>query len=107
MIYNFNTISLTFVISNLLAGILIGPITIGGFILIIISFISIKLTYIVSVPYNILLELLVYSTKLTSLIPISEILVPTPSMITIVMYYIVLFFYILYTFLIKNILIDI
>ena len=43
MVYNFNTISLTFVISNLIAGILIGPITIGGFILVIISLINIKL----------------------------------------------------------------
>ena len=55
MIYNFNTISLTFVISNVIAGILIGPITIGGFILIIISFINFKLTYIISIVYNLLL----------------------------------------------------
>ena len=102
MVYNFNTVSLTFIISNVVAGILIGPITIGGFILLIISFISIKLTYIISVPYNTLLELLVYSTKLTSLIPLSEILVPTPNIIIIVMYYIVLFLYVIYSFLNKE-----
>ena len=91
MIYNFNTISLTFVISNVIAGILIGPITIGGFILIIISFVNLKLTYIISIIYNLLLKLLIISTKLTSLMPLSEILVPTPSIVTVIIYYIVLF----------------
>lgn len=91
MIYNFNTISLTFVISNVIAGILIGPITIGGFILIIISFINFKFTYIISIAYELLLKLLILSTNLTSLIPLSEILVPTPSIVIVVIYYIVLF----------------
>ena len=99
MIYNFNTISLTFVISNVIAGILIGPITIGGFILIIISFINFKLTYIISIVYNLLLKLLIQSTKLTSLIPLSEILVPTPSIVIVIIYYMVLFVCILYALL--------
>lgn len=102
MIYNFNTISLTFVISNVIAGIIIGPITIGGFILIIISFISIKFTYVISILYNLLLDLLIQSTNLTSLIPLSEILVPTPSIVIIIIYYIILFFYMLYIFLKKE-----
>ena len=102
MIYNFNTISLTFIISNVIAGILIGPITIGGFILIIVSFISVKITYILSIPYNLLLVLLIKSTKLTSLIPLSEILVPTPSMAIVVFYYIVLFICIIYVFMKKE-----
>jgi len=96
MIYNFNTISLTFVISNLIAGILIGPITIGGFILIIILLINVKLAYIFAVPYNILLELLIKSTEYTSLIPLSEIFVPTPNIIRIIVYYLFLLLYILY-----------
>lgn len=102
MVYNFNTISLTFVISNLIAGILIGPITIIGFILIIISFISLKFTYILSIPYNLLLELLIQSTNLISLIPLSEILVPTPNVIIILSYYISLFFYLLYIYFTKE-----
>ena len=99
MIYNFNTISLTFVISNVIAGILIGPITIGGFILIILSFISVKITYIIGIPYNLLLELLIISTNLTSLIPLSEILVPTPSIVIVIIYYMILLLCIIYTFL--------
>ena len=102
MVWNFNTISLTFVISNLIAGILIGPITIGGFILIIISFISIKFTYIISILYNLLLVLLIQSTNLTSLIPLSEILVPTPNIVIIIIYYIVLFLGMIYLFLNKD-----
>ena len=99
MIYNFNTISLTFVISNVIAGILIGPITIGGFILIIISFINLKVTYIISIVYNLLLKLLIHSTNLTSLIPLSEILVPTPSIVIVIIYYMILLLCIIYTFL--------
>ena len=102
MIYNFNTFSFTFVISNVIAGILIGPITIGGFILIILSFISVKITYIIGIPYNLLLELLIISTNLTSLIPLSEILVPTPSIVIFIIYYIVLFLCIIYVFLKKE-----
>lgn len=99
MIYNFNTISLVFVISNLIAGILVGPITIGGFILIIISLINFKFAYVIGVPYNILLQLLIQSTKVTSLIPFSEVLVPTPNIIFIIIYYLILFLFILYKFL--------
>lgn len=102
MIYNFNTISLTFVISNLIAGVLIGPITIGGFALIIFSFVSIKLTYIISIPYNVLLIILIKSTKLISLVPLSEFFVPTPNSIFIVLYYLILFLTIGYIFLKKE-----
>ena len=95
-VYNFNTISLTFVISNLIAGILIGPITIGGFILAIVSLISTKLAYIIGIPYNVLLELLIYSTKLTSIGPFAEIFVATPNIIIVIIYYLILFLILLY-----------
>ncbi len=95
-IYNFNTISLTFVISNVIAGILIGPITIGGFVLAIVSLINLKLAYVIAIPYNILLELLIYSTKLTSIGHLCEVFVPTPNIIFIILYYLILFIIILY-----------
>ncbi len=95
-VYNFNTISLTFVISNLIAGILIGSITIGGFILAIVSLINLKLAYIIGIPYNLLLELLIYSTKLTSIGPFAEIFVPTPNIVLIIIYYLILFLALLY-----------
>ena len=96
MIYNFNTISLTFIISNLIAGILIEPITIGGFILIILLFISLKLAYLVGILYNLLIEILIFSTKFTSLLPFSEIFVPTPNIFIVIIYYVILFLYISY-----------
>jgi len=95
-VYNFNTISLTFVISNLIAGMLIGTITIGGFILAIVSLISIKLAYIIGIPYNLLLKLLIYSTKLTSIGPLCEIFVPTPNIVYIIIYYLILFISLIY-----------
>jgi len=95
-LYNFNTISLTFVISNLIAGILIGPITIGGFILAIVSIINLNAAYIIGIPYNLLLELLIYSTKLTSIGPFAEIFVSTPNIIIVIIYYLVLFLILLY-----------
>ena len=102
MIYNFNTISLTFIISNLIAGILIGPITILGFILIILSILNIKLAYLFGMIYNLLLELLIGTTKFTSVLPMSEVLVPTPSIFIIIIYYLILIIYILYMFLKKE-----
>ena len=92
MIYNFNTISLTFLISNLIVGIIIGPITIGGFILICISFINIKLSYILAIPYNLLLKGLIISTGLVSKIPFSQIFISTPNVFFIIIYYLILFF---------------
>lgn len=95
-VYNFNTISLTFVISNLIAGILIGPITIGGFILAIVSLISLNLAHIIGVPYNVLIELLIYSTRLTSIGPFAEIFIATPNIIIVIVYYSILFVVLLY-----------
>ena len=102
ILYSFNTVSLNFIISNLIAGILIGPITIGGFILIIFSFIHIKLAYIIAIPYNLLLQALVDSTKLVSKIPLSEIMLPTPPLCIICIYYIILSLLIFYKILKRN-----
>ena len=95
-IYNFNTISLTFVISNVIAGVLIAPITIGGFILAIVSLINLKLAYIIGIPYNLLLKLLIYSTKLTSIGPFAEIFIPTPNIVFVISYYLILFILLIY-----------
>lgn len=92
MVYSFNTISFTFVLSNLLAGILIGPITIVGFIILIFSFFSLPLTSIIEKFYNIFLIILLLITKFFSIIPISKIYVKTPSMILIIFYYLIITF---------------
>lgn len=98
MMYSFNTFSLNFIISNLVAGILMEPITLGGMLLIILSFINLKVAYIISVPYNILLKLLIFTSNFVSKIPLSQIIVSTPNLIFIVFYYISLYivFYSIY-----------
>ena len=90
MVYYFNIISFTFIISNVLAGILIGPITIIGFIVLILSFFSLSFTSIIVKFYNILLILLLDTTKIVSNIPFSKVYVKTPPMILIVLYYLVI-----------------
>ena len=58
MAYRFNTISLTFFISNLLAGPILGIVIILGFIAIFVSIISFKLAKLLAIILNIFLELL-------------------------------------------------
>lgn len=83
----FNTISFTFIISNLIASIIIGPIIIFGFILILISFFNMHISKIFAKPYIVLLKVLINVANYSSKIPISRIYVKTPYMISIILYY--------------------
>lgn len=83
----FNTISFTFIISNLIASIIIGPIIILGFILILISFFNMYISKIFAKPYIVLLKVLINVANYSSKIPISRIYVKTPYMISIILYY--------------------
>lgn len=83
----FNTISFTFIISNLIASIIIGPIIIFGFILILISFFNMYISKIFAKPYIVLLKVLINVANYSSKIPISRIYVKTPYMISIILYY--------------------
>ena len=100
-IYYFSSISLTFLIANLIAGNIIGIITIGGFILIIISFISINLASIYAKIYNLFLNILLKTTQIISKIPISKIYVVIPNIALIIIYYISIFL-LIYYYKIKN-----
>lgn len=88
--YHYNTISLTFFISNILAGPILGVIIILGFITIFISFISIELSKIISVILEIFLKLLILIANFSSNLPFSKIYVKTPSIFFIIVYYIIL-----------------
>lgn len=88
-IYYFNTISFTFLLSNLVAGILIGPITILGLIIILISFINIPIVSIIGKVYNILLISLLNTTNFISKIPLSKFYVKTPSILMCITYYVI------------------
>ena len=81
MMYNFNTISYTFIISNLLAGSLMGCIVLVGFISVIINF----------KPIFIFLELIITLLKkiaeICGKLPFSNVMVVTPRLITIIFIY--------------------
>lgn len=100
-VLNFNTISLTFFISNLLASPLLGIIIVLGFISVFISFILQPISKILFFALNIVLELLILISKFTSQIPYSLILVKTPNIVFAIIYYILILF-LNYIFFIKE-----
>ena len=100
-ILNFNTISLTFFISNILASPLLGIIIIFGFISIFISSILNPISKVLFLILHIFLELLILVSKVTEKIPGSSILVRTPNILFAIVYYILILFF-NYFFVIKQ-----
>lgn len=90
-IYKFNTISLNFILANLVAGPLLGLSLILGLIMLVTSFISLNIAKFISFILNIILIILMKSTKLISQIPYSNITVITPHLISIVIIYTITF----------------
>ena len=90
MAYNFNTVSLTFWISNLLASPFMGMVVILGFITYMVSLISISISKIIAIPLNIVLIFLLEIAEICSKIPFSVIIVKTPYIISIIIYYCVI-----------------
>ena len=87
MAYNFNTISTTFFISNLLASPLLGISIILGIATIIISFVSIKIAYLPAALLNISIQIIIKIAHFFSDIPFSKITIIKPSLISIIIYY--------------------
>lgn len=90
-IYKFNTISLNFILANLVAGPLLGLSLILGLIMLVTSFIFLNIAKFISFILNIILIILMKSTKLISQIPYSNITVITPYLISIVIIYTITF----------------
>lgn len=84
MIYNYNTISISFIISNIFASIILGPIIILGFLSIVFKF---KPIFIL---LDILLSLFQDIVKICSKLPLSKIYVRTPTILSIATYYLLL-----------------
>lgn len=91
MIYHFNLFSPYFLLSNLLASILIGPIMILGFSFLVCSFFSQFLSNILSTLLQPILQILLLFSKIGNL-PFSKIYFPTPSIEQVIFYYFLLFF---------------
>ena len=100
-ILNFNTFSLTFFISNILASPILGIIIILGFIAIFVSFVLNPISKILFFVLNLFLELLIFISEIVTKIPGSSILVKTPNLVSVITYYILILF-INYFFIIKK-----
>lgn len=90
--YHFNNISLTFVISNVLASLIIGLLMLFSFLTITISFIIYELAEFLSIFLNFLLNLFIQIAVFSSNLPFSRILVKTPNILYIVLYYLFIVF---------------
>lgn len=91
MAFNFNTVSLTFWISNLLAGPFLGVIIILGFCVYLLTFVIFPVAKIISIPLKYLIYILLIIVKYCSKIPFSSITIRTPYIFEILIYYIVLY----------------
>ena len=88
MAYRFNTISLTFFISNILATPFLAINLILGFITILISFLSFNLAKMLAILLNVSLKILILISEFVSKLPFSSIIVKTPYLISIIFIYI-------------------
>lgn len=93
MLYYFNTLSLTFWISNVLISELIAPILILGYLSVILYPIGIILAYIEKILIKIIFNIAYICTK----IPFNQIFLSTPSLYLIIIYY-CLIVYLIYKF---------
>lgn len=87
MIIKFNTIGLGFIFTNLLLSCIIGLIVMGGFIQILISFISINMGTILAK----IIEIPTYILLLISKIDIGNFKVITPDLYQLILYYLAIF----------------
>lgn len=90
IVYNFNNLSLMFLISNILVSFIIGPILVLGFILILLNLVFVQIAQFLAIPISILLKILITIAKCISSLPLSNILIATPKIYIIILYYIVL-----------------
>ena len=91
MIKNFNTLSFTFLISNLIAMPLLGISIIGGFLLTFLSFIWLWGAQQIGIIFNIILKALMFIANFCGNLKLSNVYVITPSTIMIVIYYVAIF----------------
>lgn len=92
IVYHFNTISFTFLISNLLASPILGISLVLAMPFIVALFIFKPIATFVSFILRPILNTLITIANFSCKLPFSQILVPTPKIWQIILYYIILFF---------------
>ena len=96
VLYHFNTMSLVFLLSNLLASPFLGIIIILGFSTIIVAFVNISLAKLPAAILNICIKLFLGIAEVCSNMPFSQIYLPKPKIYLIIIYYLVILFFIFY-----------
>lgn len=91
MMYTFNTISLSFVISNLLAGAILGIIVLYAFALIFLYMVLHSFISPLFIILNLMLKILIFIAHICSLIPFSKIYVVTPKIGLMILFYLFLY----------------
>lgn len=92
MMYHFNTVSLTFIISNIMASPILGIIVTNGFLFIITSITVKPLTRLIAIFIKPILSILIKISQICSKLPFSNILVVTPYMFNVISYYAIILY---------------
>lgn len=92
MMYHFNTVSFTFIISNIMASPILGIIVITGFLFIIASITVKPLTRLIAIFIKPILSILIKISQICSKLPFSNILVVTPYMFNVISYYAIILY---------------
>lgn len=87
IMFNFNTISFTFFISNFLVGPILGIVVILGFLMFFISIIFPHVAILFAFVVNIMLNFVIQVAKFTSNMPLSQVMVITPNIFFIIIFY--------------------
>ena len=89
IMYSYNTFSTVFLLTSILSSIVVGPIIMGGLIIIFISFISIELAQRLSLYIEVPLKLLMHICEVFSGFKYSQIYVTTPKLLYMVIYFLI------------------
>lgn len=92
MMYHFNTVSFTFIISNIMVSPILGIIVITGFLFIIASITVKPLTRLIAIFIKPILSILIKISQICSKLPFSNILVVTPYMFNVISYYAIILY---------------
>lgn len=92
MMYHFNTVSFTFIISNIMASPILGIIVITGLLFIIASITVKPLTRLIAIFIKPILSILIKISQICSKLPFSNILVVTPYMFNVISYYAIILY---------------
>lgn len=90
MIYCFNTISLTFFVSNLMIYFLVGPILAFGYVSLILGMFFSQFGQMLSIFETFLIQIIFKIAEICSKLPFSKIYLPTPDFWMLVLYYLII-----------------